>query len=301
MHTAGVTGPCRAVREMSGEMHSVDRALRDQLLKARTGDSGWGYEPGRTPRLEPTCWALLALRTSHLGAGRILAEWPAPAGALLEQRTGLPNWSFHALALATRLVLGDAPVAELKRLADALVEARGVTLQPSPIQRQDNRLQGWSWIDGTFSWAEPTAWAVFALKKCHALGIVPKGASMRILDGESLLQDRVCAGGGWNYGNSNVFNKNLPAYIPTTAIALLALQDRRRRGLRARQPPLPRRASPETLVYAGPRTDRAGVETTRPLDLAHPGSAPHVAHQPSADGYCFPGDGSVCTEQFCRR
>ena len=33
--------------------------------------------------------------------------------------------------------------------------------------------------------------------------------------------------GGWNYGNSNVFEKNLPAYIPTTAIALLALQDRR--------------------------------------------------------------------------
>ena len=31
--------------------------------------------------------------------------------------------------------------------------------------------------------------------------------------------------GGWNYGNSNVFGKDLPAYIPTTAIALLALQD----------------------------------------------------------------------------
>ena len=55
---------------------------------------------------------------------------------------------------------------------------------------------------------------------------LPKGASTRIRDGESVLRDRVCAGGGWNYGNSNVFNKNLPAYIPTTAIALLALQDR---------------------------------------------------------------------------
>jgi hypothetical protein len=33
--------------------------------------------------------------------------------------------------------------------------------------------------------------------------------------------------GGWNYGNSNVFEKNLPAYVPTTAIAFLALHDYR--------------------------------------------------------------------------
>ena len=53
-----------------------------------------------------------------------------------------------------------------------------------------------------------------------------KGADTRIRDGEAVLRDRVCVDGGWNYGNSNVFGKNLPAYIPTTAIALLALQDR---------------------------------------------------------------------------
>jgi hypothetical protein len=206
-------------------MHSVERVLQRQLLETRNGDGGWGYEPGRTSRLEPTCWVLLALGEALAGSDRILAEWPTQKGALLEQRAGLPNWSFHALALTTRLTLG-APVAELQRLAGALVEARGASLKPSSVQRQDSRLQGWSWIDGTFSWAEPTAWAVFGLKKCRALGIVPKSVSARIRDGESLLQDRVCAGGGWNYGNSNVFNKNLPAYIPTTAVALLALQDR---------------------------------------------------------------------------
>ena len=204
----------------------VELSLRHQLLNARNGVGGWGYEAGRTPRLEPTCWALLALRTSHPGDDRILTEWPLRGGALLEHRTGLPNWSFHALALATRLALSDVAVDELQRLADALVEARGIALEQPSDQRQNNRLQGWSWIDGTFSWAEPTAWAILALKKCYALGIVPKGACTRILEGESLLQDRVCAGGGWNYGNSNVFNKSLPAYIPTTAIALLALQDR---------------------------------------------------------------------------
>ena len=115
--------------------------------------------------------------------------------------------------------------ADLQPLADALVAARGLAVKPSPIQRQDNSLQGWSWIDGTFSWGEPTAWALLALKKCRTRGIAAKGAEARIRIGEAIMRDRVCATGGWNYGNSNVFGKDLPAYVPTTAIALLALQD----------------------------------------------------------------------------
>ena len=38
--------------------------------------------------------------------------------------------------------------------------------------------------------------------------------------------DRQCKGGGWNYGNSNMMGQDLRPYVPTTAIALLALQDR---------------------------------------------------------------------------
>jgi hypothetical protein len=205
---------------------SVARALQQRLLMARNNDGGWGYEPERTSRLEPTCWALLALQESGGSSDRVLAEWPSCDGALVEHRGGLSNWSFHALALLTRLALGDAPIGQLQRLANALVETRGIALKPSAVQRQDGRLQGWSWIQRTFSWAEPTAWAVLALKKCRARGIVTTGADTRIGDGEAVLRDRVCVAGGWNYGNSNAFEKDLPAYVPTTAIALLALQDR---------------------------------------------------------------------------
>jgi hypothetical protein len=41
-----------------------------------------------------------------------------------------------------------------------------------------------------------------------------------------MLIDRVCAGGGWNYGGSNVFGQDLLPYVPTTAWGVLALQDR---------------------------------------------------------------------------
>jgi hypothetical protein len=207
-------------------MNPVERALRRRLLDARNHDGGWGYELGRKSRLEPTCWALLALRSSLSGSDRMLADWPSKGGALVEHREGLANWPFHALALSTRLALGEASAVELLPLAKALTEARGRALKSSPAQRQDNSLQGWSWIDETFSWVEPTAWALLALKTCRAKGIAVPGSDNRIGDGEAILRDRICVTGGWNYGNSNVLGQNLPAYIPTTAIALLALQDR---------------------------------------------------------------------------
>ena len=48
-------------------MNSVEQVLQHQLLETRNGDGGWGYEPGRTSRLEPTCWALLALGGAQAG------------------------------------------------------------------------------------------------------------------------------------------------------------------------------------------------------------------------------------------
>ena len=36
----------------------------------------------------------------------------------------------------------------------------------------------------------------------------------------------MCEGGGWNYGNSRVYDEELWPYPDTTALALLALQDR---------------------------------------------------------------------------
>src|SRR5262249_47434224 len=128
---------------------SLVDALQQQLLDARHRDGAWGYEAGRTPRLEPTCWALLALGTSRPASARVLAQWPSHAGALVEQSGGLVNWSFHALALWTQLALGEESVYDLEPIAAALVEARGVAVSSSAIQRQDNQLQGWSWIDGT--------------------------------------------------------------------------------------------------------------------------------------------------------
>jgi hypothetical protein len=68
-----------------------------------------------------------------------------------------------------------------------------------------------------------------ALKR--AVRLVPARATdavrSRIADGEAVLIDRVCVSGGWNFGNANAFGTNLPAHVPTSALGLLALQDKR--------------------------------------------------------------------------
>jgi hypothetical protein len=90
---------------------------------------------------------------------------------------------------------------------------------------QDSTLVGWPWTAGTTAWVEPTAHALLALK--HLLPSLPRRRALdRIRQGELLLADRMCYGGGWNYGNRKVMGEELPPYPDTTALALMALHDR---------------------------------------------------------------------------
>ena len=196
--------------------------LREFLLRARNHDGGWGYQPGKASRLEPTCWAFLALGSAL--ERTVLEQWPCAEGLLLERHGGAANFAFHGQALVTFRALNLEHAAGNRTLLAALQRVKGMGLASSTINRQDNSLQAWSWIDGTFSWVEPTACCLLALKRARQVGVGVDGA--RISAAEALLYDRCCVSGGWNYGNSNMLGQELPPYVPTTALALLALQDR---------------------------------------------------------------------------
>jgi hypothetical protein len=197
--------------------------LREFLLGARNADGGWGYQPGRASRLEPTCWASLAL--GHTLEHRVLKQWPCAEGLLLERDHGTPNYAFHAQALIALRALNLEHAAGNRTLLGALQRVKGTSLPPSTINRQDNSLQAWSWIDGTFSWVEPTAWSLLALKQWSASHDAVTDRT-RIVVAEQMLMDRCCVKGGWNYGNANMLGQELKPFVPTTAIALLSLQDR---------------------------------------------------------------------------
>jgi hypothetical protein len=227
---------------MTEQSEALTARLTGTLRSSVNGDGGWGYVQGKTSRLEPTCWAALALLDSGVAsADRALADsalsriaaWQVADGLLSDTPGALPNVSFSGLASvvmhrATKDEGHPAPqspsVAE--RLVSAIVAMKGTRERQNYTQRQNNRLAGWPWQDGTFSWVEPTSWGLLALKTTAATH-KPAAVAARIEEAERVLVDRCCVSGGWNAGNSNALGQELPPYVPTTALGLLALQDRK--------------------------------------------------------------------------
>jgi len=197
--------------------------LKQALLRSRNEDGGWGYYAGKASRLEPTCWALLALGSAADDA--VLRSWALKSGLLIDPNTPTPNYGFHGLALLTLLARRAEHAASNQRLVSAIQDVRGVKLADRGAVRQRNDLEAWSWMEGTFSWIEPTAWCLIALKKARSLALTVDAS--RLSEGDLVLFDRCCSSGGWNYGNSNMLGKELPPYVSTTALGLLALQDHR--------------------------------------------------------------------------
>jgi hypothetical protein len=145
-------------------------------------------------------------------------------GLIIESGMPGPNYAWNGLALLAALAGASAPEPWAAALASGLLRVKGIALAPSQTSGQDNSLQAWSWTEGTFSWVEPTALCMLALKKA---GAMDAAARTRLLEAEALLLNRVCDQGGWNYGNAEALGQDLRPYVPTTALALLAMQDRR--------------------------------------------------------------------------
>ena len=221
----GVSGD--GVSSSTSDLPRLRADLSATLQRARNADGGWAYYPGKRSRIEPTCWALLALSQTNSRQPNldVLGRWPRHNHWLIDVAGAPPNHVFNAIAALTLLQsVSTGPHAET--IVRSLIGSKGVALRLDPAIRQDASLQAWSWIDGTFSWVEPTAWCLLLLKQRLARGPYPDAVE-RVRVGEQLLNDRACQGGGWNYGNANVYGKDLLPYVPTTALALLALHDRR--------------------------------------------------------------------------
>ena len=205
------------------------------LIGSANANGGWPYYPGKLSRIEPTCWAALALLSRaaeevgvHL---RYITQFQHPDGLLGDSPELPANLSWSALGFLTAASLPDTSTGSAFRhsLLGALVNTSGVQLNDSPVIRQNNKLKGWPWIPDTFSWVEPTSWGILALKTALRESATSANGAIatRVAEGEAVLIDRVCDAGGWNFGNATVFGKNLPPHIPTTVLGLIALQDKR--------------------------------------------------------------------------
>lgn len=215
----------------------------NHLMRLQSPDGGFGAYPGGSSRTESTALVALALRRSDAPGA---AEAAAAAFAWLERhqlasgawplRPDFPeaSWSTSLAVLALSHFAPGGP--HLAAGARWLLGQEGegspwwvrLLLRLFPGRRVvelDADLTGWPWVEGTFSWVEPTSYAMIALSRLRGV-IEDRRLEDRLDEAGRMLLDRVCVGGGWNYGNTRVFGEDLWPYPDTTSVALLALADR---------------------------------------------------------------------------
>ncbi|MGH7816752.1 MAG: hypothetical protein ACREOR_05135 [Candidatus Binatia bacterium] len=214
------------------------------LVRNQNADGGWGAVAGKQSNTEATALAKLALQSVTVDAAivdkgkswlvqRQLADgsWP------LNDTVKGPSWA-TALAILALSETAEQREPVVKAAIWMLEQAGGkpgllaklmlfVRGQKSAV-RLNQDLLGWPWTMGNFSWVEPTSYCMIALKKLRQQ--LPADRVRERLDqAELLIYDRMCDGGGWNYGNREVYDEKLWPYPDTTALALIATQDRRER------------------------------------------------------------------------
>lgn len=178
-----------------------------RVLEARRRpDGGFAVGAGGSSELEPTAIAALALGGDDRCRSWLEARQSADGGFVEAngRSEGPTGAAFAALALE-----GDAA----RRAVDYAVAHRGLP----PPDASDQSRRGWGWTADARSFVEPTCRVLIAARR-----VPPTEAGVR---GEAVavLAQRQCTDGGWNHGIIIVLDEQLPGYVQTTALALVAL------------------------------------------------------------------------------
>ena len=212
--------------------------MRDALVAARNADGGWPYYAGKASRLEPTVFALLALgedATAILGDGLV-----ARALRRCRRRNELSRFNGQAGDRAGALA-GKRRGA----LADSRVSSERAASRIAPLGDQST---------GQFHPGVVLDGRHVQLGRVH--GVVPAGpeAARGTLERLGVRASvSTTARGSWSTvcattaagttATRTCSALSLPPYIPTTALALLAMHDHGRRSRGAERPHVPRRAA----------------------------------------------------------
>ena len=194
------------------------------LQSVQLPNGGFPYHSGETARPDATAWAIILMSACEFNQescarGRAyLGSLQANDGRLSIAPTH-PDASWPT-ALAILAWQGVFPFYEAQaRAIDYLIGFTGRHF-PNPnlsIIGHDPAILGWPWVADTHSWVVPTALALMAL---HEVGL---GTHPRTIAGQHMLVNRQLTGGGWNFGSTTVFGRELHPLPECTGIALQAL------------------------------------------------------------------------------
>ncbi|MBS0152436.1 MAG: terpene cyclase/mutase family protein [Nitrospira sp.] len=205
----------------SSSLKMVSEAL---LMRRALPDGGFVGKTGWQLQVDLTAWGILALAVCDGSAELIdqsryvLIREQLQDGRLCVNKTH-PD-SFWPTSLAI-LAWGDSEFCReaQERAIRFLLETTGFHFpRTSDVpSAHDTLLKGWPWVGDTHSWVEPTAMGIMALKTTG------HEHHDRVKEAVRMILDRQLPHGGWNYGNTHVFGRELHSMPESTGAALAGL------------------------------------------------------------------------------
>ena len=198
-------------------------------------EGGFPARGGEPFRSDVTAWAILAL--SRLAPGHPLLGSARDRLTTAQDPDGRVSMSreheeaFWPTALSVLAWHGSQAHEPHRRLGvQFLLNTTGHhwRKEPNGPSGHDPSIPGWPWIDGTHSWIEPTALSVIALTDAG------HGRHDRIGQAIQMMLDRQLPHGGWNYGNTTVYGRELHPMPESTGAALAGLAGQVEQGIVAR-------------------------------------------------------------------
>jgi hypothetical protein len=200
----------------------------ESVLARLTAATVCGYHRDRPAAAEPTALAALAL-VAHRRADaarplveRLLTLQQLDGSVGIEAAQTSPGWATGLAVLAWRAAQESgivvAPyVGAIDRALDWLLATAGTLPDRVEVAGRVTMVRGWPWVAGTYSWVEPTAIGLLALKHTSY------ARHARAREAALLLVNRLLESGGCNYGNTVVFGQTLRPHVQPSGLALLAL------------------------------------------------------------------------------
>lgn len=196
----------------------------EDLRKRLLVEGGFASRPGGKYRPDSTAWAIMALsitgtHTEFLKPSRIrlLKDQLDDGRVTISAEHQDVIWP-TSLAIMALHGSSEFDVPKSKAIT-FLLNTTGEHWAKKPDQPIDHNtaIKGWPWVLNTHSWVEPTALSIIALR------ISGYERHQRAQEAQLMLMDRQLPKGGWNYGNTRVFGKELHPMPETTGIALAAI------------------------------------------------------------------------------
>lgn len=173
---------------------------------------------------EPTALAAIALldherKDPARQSGEFLLSLQAKAGHIgMRQSDSEPHWPTSLALLVWKRLDESVYSAAIDKALKWSLSITGMRFPLDPSTNDHNTmLAAWPWVEGTYSWMEPSAFFAIALK-AHGLY-----ENIRLKEALTLLVDRLLPGGGCNYGNTYVLGQLLVPHVQPSGIVALAL------------------------------------------------------------------------------